>query len=93
MSAKETAKTTNTTAVSTDSGKVIVVTKASWYKEASGVVAVTGWLLVIFLWTYAILTGQILEQWWWLLALVVVSLTAAMFRQNSARITVENVEL
>lgn len=93
MSAKQTAKTTNTTKGSTLSDEVIMVTKASWYKEAAGVVSVAGWLSLIFLWTHALLTRTDLEQWYYLFPLVVVSLAAAMFRQNSVKVELEKVTL
>jgi hypothetical protein len=93
MNAEQTARTTNITNESTSSDDVIMVTKASWYKEASGVVAVLGWLSLIFLWTHALLTNGQLEQWYYLLPVVTVSLTASMFRQNSFKVDLKKVTL
>ena len=93
MSVKQDAKTTNTTKGSMISDDIIIVSKAPWYKEASGTVAVVGWAVVLLLLAYAIVANVQLEQWYWLLAIVVISLTAGSIRTGSTRVELDKVTL
>lgn len=70
---------------------VIIVTKAAWYKELSGVVGFLAWTALVVTWAYALVSPgrTFMEEWWYLLALVAVGLTCAALREQSPRINTE----
>jgi hypothetical protein len=73
---------------------VILISKAPWYKEAAGFVAVMGWLLFLGLMAYGIVTESRLPgQWWYMLSLATTNTVASIFRWASGRISVESEEI
>lgn len=69
--------------------KVFLVTKSPWYKEAAGVVAVFSWLSIVGLYIYAIATNTFLEQWWYVLAIVVIAAYASALRNSTPKFGVD----
>jgi hypothetical protein len=65
------------------------ITKAPWYKEAAGTVAVFAWLAVIAIHAWAIFAGERVTEWWYTMAIVGIGVGASMFRYASPKINVE----
>ena len=70
-------------------GKVTMITKAPWYKEAAGVVAVFSWLSIIGLYIYAVATDTFLRQWWYVLAIFTIAIYASALRNSTPKFGID----
>jgi hypothetical protein len=73
--------------------EVIIISKKSWYKEASGFVAVMAWLAIIAISAWAILADIIPAQPLYLGVLCAIALGASALRNNSVKVDLGKVEL
>lgn len=72
--------------------KLVLISKAPWYKEASGVLAVASWLALLGVWTWAMVTGTMID-WWYLVVVTVIAVISSMLRGTSANTSVEKFDL
>lgn len=72
--------------------KLVLVSKAAWYKEASGVVAVLSWLILIGIWTWSMITDTQIDAWY-LVVVTIIAVIASLFRSTSSRTEVDRYDL
>ena len=76
-----------------EASKSMLLSKAPWYKEVAGFVAVVSWLAIIGLNTWAIVVDTTIPRPYYLVILYAVALGASVLRNASPRVTLEKPEL